>query len=149
MNLGKRFHTCCRHGRAASLLVLLLASISCRPASPGAPAPAPVADNSASGASRNESARLVVHNNTPEAMLVDVVFLSGGSRRVGRVESRQSLSIKVPPRLVQAHEYFRVQVTSARAAGLGYLTRAVVVDPDGQVHVRLENPLSNSGIEVF
>lgn len=95
------------------------------------------------------SARIVVHNNTPDAVVVQVVPRTGGARRVGRVESRQSQPMRVPPDLVEAREYFRVMVTSTRAVGLGYLSRAVVVAPGGQVHVHLQNPLANSGIEVF
>ena len=149
MNIGDQSRARSRYSRFATLLVLVLTAASCRSASTGAPAPASAAESSASPASRTGPARIVVHNNTPEAVIVHVVPLKGGVRQVGRVESRQTRSIRVPQHLVEAREHFRVQATAARAMGIGYLSRAVALAPGNQVHVHLENPLSNSGIEVF
>lgn len=149
MNRPDRSRTRLRYSRFAALLLLAATAVSCRPASPGAPAPAPVAESSLPPEIRTGPARVVVHNNTTEAVVVHVVPLTGGARQIGRVESRQTQSMRVPQHLVEAREHFRVQVTAARAVSYGYLSRAVTLAPGGRVHVHLQNPLGNSGIEVF
>lgn len=138
-----------RYRRFAALLLLAATAVSCRPAATAAPAPAPVAESSLPPEMRTTPARVVVHNNTTEAVVVHVVPLTGGARQIGRVESRQTRSMRVPQHLVEAREHFRVQVTAARAVAYGYLSRAVALAPGNQVHVHLQNPLANSGIEVF
>ncbi|MEW5926654.1 MAG: hypothetical protein AB1941_04165 [Gemmatimonadota bacterium] len=149
MNHLDRPRTRPRYRRIAALLLLVATAVSCRPASTAAPAPAPVAESSLPPEIRTGPARVVVHNNTTEAVIVHVVPLTGGARQIGRVESRQSRSMRVPQHLVEAREHFRVQVTAARAVSYGYLSRAVALAPGNQVHVHLQNPLLNSGIEVF